>query len=236
MKILATICARGGSKGIPDKNLLKLDDKPLIAHTIECLKNWGRADRIICSTDSKKISKIAKQYGAETPFLRPKNISEDFSPKHEALRHALQFCEKQDKTRYDIIVDLEPTSPIRKPKHLEEAYKKFLETNSDNLYSVIEAHANPYYTLVELVDGHPVLCKKPDASLFYRQQAPEVYRLNGSIYFYKRDFLLNNTNLHTKNTAIYLMPNYCIDIDTMIDYIFVKILIELGGYFKNDNL
>ena len=117
MKILGTICARGGSKGVKNKNIRKLLDKPLIAHTIEYLNSWGKADRIVCSTDSEKIAEIAKEYGADIPYMRPSNLATDEAPKLAVLQHLLRYCEKQDNTTYNVIVDLDPTSPLRMKKH-----------------------------------------------------------------------------------------------------------------------
>src|SRR4030042_6904536 len=114
MKILGTICARGGSKGVKDKNIRTLAGKPLIAHTIEYLKKWKKADRIVCSTDSEKIANITRHFGAEIPCMRPKELATDNASKLHVIQHIVKFCEEQDGTKYDIIVDLDPTEPLRK--------------------------------------------------------------------------------------------------------------------------
>ena len=226
MKILGTICARGGSKGVKNKNIKELHGKPLIAYTIEYLKKWGKADRIICSTDSKEIAYIAIEYGAEVPFMRPEGLATDVASKLSVLKHVVDFCEKQENTRYDIIVDLDPTSPIRKQKFIGEAFREFLEKDADNLYSATRAHKNPYFNMVELDEsGYAKLCKK--SNIVRRQDAPVVYSINASIYIYKRDFLMKTNTLHSNKTIIYEMPDIAsTDIDREIDFKFVEFLLE----------
>lgn len=233
MKILGTICARGGSKGVKNKNIRELAGKPLIAYTVEYFKKWGKADRIICSTDSEKIADIAQKYGAEIPFIRPKKLASDTASKIHVLQHIVKFCEKQDKTKYDIIVDLDPTAPLRKQKFLKEAYKKFTNSDADNLYSVCKARKNPYFNMIELDEkGYAHLCK--DSTVFRRQDAKPVYELNASIYIYERDFLLNTNKLHSDKTIIYEMPDIAsTDIDSEIDFLFVAYLLK-KGVFKFD--
>jgi N-acylneuraminate cytidylyltransferase/CMP-N,N'-diacetyllegionaminic acid synthase len=232
MKILGTICARGGSKGVKDKNIRELAGKPLIAHTIEYFKKWGKANRIVCSTDSEKIANIARQFGAEIPCMRPKELATDNAFKLHVIQHIVKFCEEQD-GKYDIIVDLDPTAPLRKQKFLDEALKKFLESNANNLYSVCKARKNPYFNMVELDEnGYAHLCKK--SNVVRRQDAATVYELNASIYIYNRDFLLHTNTLHSDKTIIYEMPDITsIDIDSELDFLFVEFLLK-NGVFKLD--
>lgn len=233
MKILGTICARGGSKGVKNKNIRELAGKPLIGYTLEYFKQWGKADKIVCSTDSEKIAEIAKKYGAEIPCLRPKELATDNASKLEALQHIVKVCEQQEKTKYDIIVDLDPTAPLRKKKFLDEAFNKFIKSNANNLYSVNKARKNPYFNMVELdKNGYSILCKKSD--VVRRQDARTVYEMNASIYIYNRDFLLKTNTLHSDKTIIYEMPEVSsFDIDTEIDFQFVEYLIK-SEVFKFD--
>lgn len=233
MKILGTVCARGGSKGVKNKNIRNLNGKPLIVHTIEYFKKWGKTDRIVCSTDSEKIAEIARGYGAETPFIRPSELAADDTPKLKVIQHIVKFCEQQEKTRYDIIVDLDPTAPLRKTKYLYEAFKKFSESNANNLYSVCKARKNPYFNMVEVDEkGYAHLCKQSTA--IRRQDARTVYEMNASIYIYKRDFLLNTNTIHSDKTIIYEMPELTsIDIDSELDFMFVEFLLK-KGVFKFD--
>jgi len=233
MKILGTICARGGSKGVKNKNIRELNGKPLIAHTIEYFKKWGKADRIICSTDSKELAEIAEKYGAEIPFMRPANLASDTAFKINVIQHIVKFVEENSKTNYDIIVDLDPTAPLRKKRFLNEALTKFLESDANNLYSVCSARKNPYFNIVELdKNGYAHLCKQ--SNVVRRQDAKPVYELNASIYIYKKDFLLKTNSLHSNKTIIYEMPDIAsIDIDSELDFKFVEFLLK-NEVFKFD--
>lgn len=233
MNILGTICARGGSKGVKNKNIRDLAGKPLIAHTVEYFKQWGKADKIVCSTDSEKIAEIAKKYGAEIPCMRPKELAADDTFKLDVLKHIVKFCEDEDGFEYDIIVDLDPTAPLRKKKYLDEAFKKFVENNVNNLYSVTRARKNPYFNMVELDEkGYAHLCKK--SNVVRRQDAQAVYEMNASIYIYKRDFLMKTNTLHSNKTIIYEMPDVAsTDIDSEIDFQYVEFLLK-NEVFKFD--
>ena len=233
MKILGTICARGGSKGIKNKNIRKLAGKPLIAYTIEYFKKWGKTDRIVCSTDSKKIAEVAKKYGAEIPYMRPAELASDNASKLHVLQHLIDYYEKQDNIKYDIIVDLDPTAPLRKKKFLKEAFKKFIDSDAYNLYSVCRARKNPYFNMVEVDEkGYAHLCKQ--SNVVCRQDATAVFEMNASIYIYKHDFLLQTNTIHSNKTIIYEMPEITsIDINTELDFLIVEFLIK-NEVFKFD--
>ena len=233
MRILATVCARKGSKGVRNKNIKTVCGKPLIFYTIDLLKRWGKADRIVCSTDSEDIAKIAKESGAEVPFLRPKELATDEMGKIPVIKHAVTFCEKEYGTKFDAIVDLDPTAPLRKMEDLDKALEIFMKKKADLVYSVAEAKKNPYFNMVELDEkGAPHLVKTPKVRLARRQDAPKVYEMNASIYIYDRDHLLATDDLHSGKVAIYVMdaPS-AIDIDREIDLQFVEFLME-RGFFK----
>lgn len=227
MRILAIICARGGSKGVPNKNIRLLNGKPLIAYTIECAKKYTKFDRIIVSTDSPKIAEVAKQYGADVPFLRPKELATDTSPKIPVLQHAVRYLEQEENDRYDLIVDLDPTSPLRTVEDIENCVNKMIEKNPNVVFSVTPAHKNPYFNMVEEKDGKVFLCKKLDRPITRRQDAPTVYAMNASIYVYKKDFLLNTDSVFSNNTMAVVMPEErSIDIDRPIDFEFVEFLMK----------
>jgi CMP-N-acetylneuraminic acid synthetase len=231
MRILGTICARGGSKGIKNKNIRLLQGKPLISHSIRTLKAWGKADRIICSTDSKEIQEIAREFGAETPFLRPAELATDTAGKLDVYKHMVKYCETEEKQKYDYIVDLDPTSPLRTVKDVDLAFNMFLETKADTLLSAYLAHKNPYFNMLEIDDdGYAYLSKQLSEKFVARQQAPKVYSANASIYVYNRDFLLKTDNILSGKTKIYEMPDYVIDIDRQIDFEFIEFVIEKGRF------
>jgi len=233
MRILGTICARGGSKGVKNKNIREIDGKPLIYYTIEIMKKWGKANRIIVSTDSPEIVEIVNKYGAETPFLRPAELASDNAPKIPVIKHALKFCEEEEGNKYDLVVDLDPTSPIRTTRDIDGALQQFLDTKADVLYSVTEAKKNPYFNMVELDDnGNAHLSKALKGEFFRRQDTPKVYAMNGSIYIYNRDYLSEANSLHCDNEKVYIMDEISsIEIDREIDFKFIEYLLK-SGVFK----
>ncbi len=234
MRILGTICARGGSKGIKNKNIRLFLGKPLIYYSIQALKEWGKCDRIIFSTDSEEIKKIAVEYGAEAPFLRSNELATDDASKIDVWKHIISYCEKEEHNVYDYIVDLDPTSPIRLLKDIEESYQKIIKKDADIIFSVYPCQKNPYFNMVEIdEDGYAKLCKKPNNAVFSRQKAPEVYSLNASIYIIKRDFLKKMNTLYSGKAIVYKMSDISIDIDREIDFKFLEFLIK-NGEFKFD--
>lgn len=228
--ILVTIGARGGSKGVKNKNIRPLDGKPLICYTIKQALNWDKARRVVVSTDSAEIVHISKKCGAEVPFIRPDILAADTAAKLPAIRHALIESERIFDEKYEIIVDLDATAPVRTVKDLDNCLRIFINDRPDTLYSVINAHKNPYFNMVEKNDaGSYVLSKKLGNSITRRQDAPGVYSLNASIYFYRRDYLLNEKNKTciTDNSKIYIMDDIAgIDIDREIDFKFIEFLIK----------
>jgi len=232
--ILCTICARGGSKGIKNKNIRFLLGKPLIAHTIKQAFKWGKAKKVIVSTDSKKISEVALRYGAEVPFMRSKKLASDSAAKILSIRHALVECERVYRERYDIVVDLDVSSPVRTVKDIDGCFEVFRKKKADTAFSVVHAHRNPYFNMVEKrKDGFVKICKRPPRLILRRQRTPEVYNMNASIYFYKREFLLDRRNKtpFSNKTAVYVMDDSAgYDIDREIDFKFIELLMKEGNY------
>lgn len=228
--LLITICARGGSKGVKGKNIRPLAGKPLIYYTIKQAKEWGKGNHIIVTTDSEEIAKVAKECGAEVPFLRPAEMATDTISKLPAIRHALKFCEDLYREKYDLVVDLDPTSPLRKISDLENALNLFLEKKPKTLFSVVPAHRNPYFNMVEEdSEGKAHLSKTGD--FFNRQSAPKVYDMNASIYIYSRNFLMDESNMKpiSDNSVIYLMDEVSrTDIDSELDFKFIEFLVKEG--------
>jgi CMP-N,N'-diacetyllegionaminic acid synthase len=227
MSILCTICARGGSKGIVNKALKKINKRPLISYTIRQAVKSKIFDEIVVSTDSLKIQKIARIYGAKSWFLRPKNLSNDNTPKLPAIRHALIISEKFFKKKFDICFDLDLTSPLRAINDIKNAIRKFKRSNCNNLFSVNYAKKNPYFNMVEKKNKTFSLVKKINKNFYSRQKSPKVFEMNSSIYIYKRKFLMDRKNLFTNKTSIFLMPrNRSIDIDDALDLKLIKKIIK----------
>ena len=232
MKILAIAAARGGSKGVKNKNIRLLANEPLIAYTINQIKKWGKFEKFIVSTDSAAIADIARGLGVDVPFMRPPELATDTSGKIEALRHAFKSAEEYYNTKFDALIDLDATAPIRTLQDLDNCLDIFIKDKPDTIYSVVRAHKNPYFNMVEKnSDGHYVLSKSLGSNIKRRQDAPEVYSLNASIYLYKREFILNDKNdtCLTANSRIYIMDDIAgIDIDREVDFKFIEFLIKEG--------
>lgn len=229
--LLVTVCARAGSKGLKNKNIRSLCGKPLIAYAIEQARKWGRFTRLICSTDSKKIAGIARKHGAETPFLRPKKLAGDTAGKMDVLRHALIEAEKFYGIKFDALLDLDVTSPIRQAGDIESIVNLFKARKPDCVFSVVEAHRNPYFNMVEQHNGTVRVCKRLPHTVLRRQDAPRVYDMNASMYVYKRAFLLDRKNRmpYSGRSLIYKMPDESrIDIDSELDFKLMEFLVKKG--------
>jgi len=231
VKILACVCARGGSKGIPGKNLKVLAGKPLIAHSLLTLSTWGKADRTIVSTDSQQIIDTAVAYGAEVPFTRPAELAGDSVAKLTVFQHLVEFCERQEQTRYDYLLDLDATSPLRSLNDIDSVMELMLASDADLVTTGFAARANPYFSMVEIgEDGYASLSKSTGCPPVARQEAPRVLALNGSIWCFRREFLSNAKYHLSGKTLIHEMPDYAIDIDRPVDLEFVNLMIETGRF------
>lgn len=231
MKILITICARGGSKGIPGKNIKLLAGKPLISYSIETAKVFASIfnSKIALSTDDENIRLVASQYGINTDYRRPSELASDTAGKIITLLDLLSYEEELANQKYDYILDLDVTSPLRTILDLKLAFSMI---NNDNdalsLFSVNQASRNPYFNMVEKKEnGYYDLIKKlPNGLVMSRQKAPPVYDLNASFYFYKRVFFDKNLKSPiTYKSLIYEMKHICFDLDNIIDFEFLEYLI-----------
>lgn len=231
-KILLTIAARGGSKGVKNKNIRELCGVPLIAHSVLQAKKWGKADKIVCSTDSQEIADIAKEYGAEIPFIRPKELATDTAGKIDVMRHALRTVEEQTGEKFSILMDLDATAPIRKMADMDRAIELFREKRPKSLFSVTPCRKNPYFNMVEMNnEGYAVLAKKPASPIKSRQTAPIVYDMNSSIWVYDRDYILDEKTqiAISDRSAVLVMDEFsAFDIDNETDYRFVEFLVSKG--------
>ena len=226
--ILCTICARGGSKGVKNKNIKELNGKPLIAYTIEQAKASGLFEHIVISTDSDDIANIAKQYGAEVFFKRSDEMASDTAGKLEVIKDAFKRSEEYYNKTFDYLVDLDATAPLRDVEDIINSFKQFKENNNDNLITAMPSRRSPYFNLVEQdKDGKVYLSKKLDSAVVRRQDAPKSYDMNASIYIWKRDIILNENSIFLEKTGLYVMPEErSIDIDTELDYKFVEFLMK----------
>jgi CMP-N,N'-diacetyllegionaminic acid synthase len=224
VRILAVIPARGGSKGIPKKNIKKLAGKPLICWTIESALKSKMIDKLIVSTDDKNIARISKKACAEIPFMRPDELSGDKTPTLPVLIHAYKHFKEELKDHYDYIILLEPTSPGRQTFHIDEALKKLINSKADSLVSVSEVpgHYNFHWQynvskndFLSLIDG-----SKLKDVIKRRQDLPKTYYRNGAIYAFKTKLLLeSNPNFYGEKSLAYIMDKkYSVDIDSPEDW------------------
>jgi CMP-N,N'-diacetyllegionaminic acid synthase len=217
MRCLFLITARGGSKGIPGKNIKLLGGKPLISYTIAAAQAVGKPEDICISTDSQEIMKVAESLGLKPHFQRPQELATDTASSESVILHALDFFSSRG-TEYDVVVLLQPTSPFRTSKHIREAIALFRD-DLDMVVSVKETKANPYYLLTEEnADGF--LVKSKEGNFTRRQDCPIVYEYNGAVYVINvRELRLKGFAGFTKRVK-YLMDEYdSIDIDNELDWI-----------------
>lgn len=226
--ILCTICARGGSKGVKEKNIRLLAGKPLIAHTIEQALATKIFDNVVVSTDSDDIAQVAVDSGAEVFFKRSSELSSDTSGKLEVIRDAFIRSEKYFQKDFDVLVDLDATSPLRDVSDIINAYEHFQTGGYDNLITGMPSRRSPYFNLVEVdSNGGVSLSKSLDKAVVRRQDAPKTYDMNASIYIWRREAILNEDSLFLKKTGLYIMPEErSIDIDSPLDFKYVEFLIR----------
>jgi CMP-N,N'-diacetyllegionaminic acid synthase len=232
MNIIITICARGGSKGIPGKNIKLLDGMPLIVYSIKVAKKFQQLHKnvnIVLSTDSSEIKQVAEQYGLKSEYNRPDSLAGDSIGKIDAITDVLNFYENKNRVRYDFLLDLDVTSPLRTVEDLNSAFE-ILKANKSayNIFSVSPANRSPYFNMVEKKEnGFYAQVIKPDSSVFSRQAAPKVYDMNASFYFYKRSFFdLGFKGAITDKSLIYVVPHLCFDLDHPIDFEFMSFVLE----------
>ncbi|UCC69879.1 MAG: acylneuraminate cytidylyltransferase family protein [Armatimonadota bacterium] len=218
MKQICTICARGGSKGIPGKNLQPFAGRPLLVHTIECAQAYAGFDTIVVSTDDEEVAQIARKAGASVPFLRPPELATDEAPKLPAIQHAVVAVEEHQQTCVDLVVDLQPTSPLRLAEDVAGAVATLLASDAENLVSVCRARRSPYYDMIVLDGGRARFVLDPERPFARRQDVPPIYDLNGAIYVWRREALRTARSVIGEATIIYEMPpERSIDIDTPLD-------------------
>lgn len=231
MDILLTICARGGSKGIPGKNIKMMNGKPLIWYTIQTARMFQKRVPnvdIVLSTDSDEIRRVAKECGLDSDYKRPDYLANDTCGKIDAIKDVLLHYEQQYGKRYDYLLDMDVTSPLRTVDDLLAAFKIIEEEKAAiNLYSVSPAGRNPYFNMVEKKANGFYNLVKDDVLYLSRQVAPVVYEQNGSFYYYRREFFdLGYKGCDTDRSTIYLVPHTCFDLDNPFDFEFMSFLME----------
>lgn len=221
-KVLAIIPARGGSKGVPRKNVRNLAGKPLIAWTIEEAKKSKYITRLILSSEDEEIIEVAKKYGCEVPFKRPAELAYDDTSSIEVVLHAIEQC-----PGYDYVVLLQPTSPLRTVEDIDGCIEMLFTQNIDFGVSVSEPNNSPYWMYMVDMDGSMEPIIKQEEIISRRQDLPKIYTLNGAVYVAKVERLLKEKNFLNSNTKAYIMNNEnSLDIDSELDFLVCEHLIN----------
>lgn len=230
MNMLITICARGGSKGIPGKNTKPLDGVPLIHYTLRIAQKFAElynAD-IQISTDSTEILQTAKELGYETDYKRPTELASDTAGKIDAIKDALSFSEKVNNKEYDYVLDLDVTSPLRTLDDLTNAFAQ-LESNKRalNIFSVNHSARNPYFNMVEESYDGFVKVVKESGGFKSRQEVRLVYDMNASFYFFRRRFFEEGYEISTTPYSMaYVMNHICFDLDHSHDFVMMELMLQ----------
>lgn len=229
MNAVAFIFARGGSKGLPGKNIRHLGGKPLIAWSIEHAQAVNRIQRVIVSTDSEEIAAVARQYGAEVPFIRPAELARDDSPEWLAWRHALNYLLETDGVLPQAMVSVPTTAPLRLPLDIENCLDKYEQTDSDIIITVTDANRSPYFNMVKFnADDTVGLVIPPQSAITRRQDAPAVYDMATVAYVVRPDFVMKqNSVFEGRVSAVHVPVERAIDIDTLLDFQIAECLLNL---------
>ena len=227
--LLAVVPARGGSKGVKLKNVHPLRGIPLLAHVGALVRELGYLDKPIVSTDHPAIAEVARASGLEVPFFRPAELSGDFISDHQVLSHALTEMERLDGVRYDVVVMLQPTSPLRRPAHVTVAVTKLIDEGWDAVWSVspTDPKYHPLKQLKVLGDGSMDYYSPEGEAVIARQQLGQVYHRNGAVYAFTRECLLEQRTIKGKRTAAIVIDEPMVSIDTLVDFERVERLLDL---------
>jgi N-acylneuraminate cytidylyltransferase len=230
--ILAVIPARGGSKGLPGKNIRPFCGLPLIAHSILLAKSCHEIVKVVVSTDSPEIAEVAKKYGASVPFLRPAELAKDDTPTWPVLQHALNTVEKQDGENYRWLLLLEPTTPCRHPQYVMECFQRMMiNGDADGIVGVSKQAPNPIWNSVVDSNGYLKNLIPESAALTRRQDAPPIFRINGSIYMWRAEFVKEHGPNWRENSHLmmYETPDFSsISIDTQEEFDRAESLVKNG--------
>lgn len=226
-KIIGLITARGGSKSIPRKNVKLLAGKPLIAWTIETALKSRQLSRLIVSTDDEEIAQIAREWGAETPFMRPLELAQDDSSHISVIVHAIQWLEKSGGVQPDYIMLLQPTSPLRVVKDIDAAIELAETHSATAVVSVCEIDRHPYLSKRIFQDGTLGEFVSSDIDYLRRQALPQAYALNGAIYLNRRESLVRDRTVLPQGTYAYIMPpERSLDIDSSWDFYLADLILR----------
>jgi CMP-N-acetylneuraminic acid synthetase len=232
-EILGIVPARGGSRGIPRKNLYPLCGRALIEYTFDAAKRSRCLSRLILTTDDQETAEVGKRNGIQVPFLRPDHLSQDDTPVVLVIQHLLEYLRENERYVPDIIVLLQPTSPLRKSRHIDEAVELLLETGADSVVSVVEVpHQYNPVSVMEIKDGRLVpFIKGEGTRILRRQDKPKVYGRNGAaVYVVTLEAFIKHGSLFGRDCRPYVMSlEESVDIDSTFDLKIAEMLIACEG-------
>jgi CMP-N,N'-diacetyllegionaminic acid synthase len=227
MEVLALITARGGSAGLPKKNVLSLAGKPVIAWTISAALQSPSISQVVVSTDDDQIAQVSREWGAEVPFIRPTELAQDDSPHMSVVDHAIRWLEVNQNVKPEYVMLLQPTSPLRTIEDIEAATQLAQEKEADSVVSVSLTHHHPYLIKQISEDGTMSNFMSATQSDLRRQVLPPAYFLNGAIYLARREVLLNEQTFHPVGTFPYVMPpERSLQIDDPWDFHLIDLILE----------
>jgi CMP-N-acetylneuraminic acid synthetase len=229
LKAVAFIFARGGSKGLPGKNIRPLGGKPLIAWAIEHALAVRRISRVIVSTDAVEIAEVARAHGAEVPFIRPPELAGDDSPEWLAWRHALNYLLESDGVLPDAMVSVPTTAPLRLPEDIENCLDEYEKGESDMVITVTDAHRSPYFNMVKIhADGTVGLVIPPESAVARRQDAPQVFDMTTVAYVARPEFVIaRSAAFEGRVRHVHVPVERALDIDTLLDFRIAECLLAL---------
>jgi N-acylneuraminate cytidylyltransferase len=228
MNITAFIFARGGSKGLPNKNIKILNGKPLIAWSIEHAKAVKRVGRVIVSTDSEEIARIARKYGAEVPFMRPLELATDESPEWLSWQHGLKYLESTDGCLPDLMVSIPATAPLRDVEDINNVIDEYQRNDTDMVITVTESYRSPFFNIVkEGLNGYVDLFMSSEKVVSRRQDCPKTFDITTVAYAARPSFVLNKKNMFEGRVRQVIVPKETsLDIDTLFDFEFAEYMFK----------
>ncbi|PIW70465.1 MAG: flagellar modification protein B [Ignavibacteriales bacterium CG12_big_fil_rev_8_21_14_0_65_30_8] len=228
-KILATICARGGSKGVKNKNIRLLNGIPLIAYSLNVAKSSSLVDNYVVSTDSDEIISVVRNLGYKVGFKRPDELAGDNVSRIDAIQHAVRWMEKNNETKYDIIADLGVATPLKSVEDLDNSIRLCIDNDFENVFSVCPCIKNPYFNMVEVINDRVKLVKEY-YEIKTRQKAPKVYEMNDGFNVWIPKALFSSNPQFNKTTSIYVMPRErSVDIDEEQDFSIAEAILKESG-------
>lgn len=233
--VVGLITARGGSKSIPRKNIKLLAGKPLIAWTIEAALQSHRLSRVIVSTDDEEIAQVAREWGAEVPFMRPAELAQDKTPSIFAILHAINWLDQFESYQPDFVMCLQPTSPLRTAQDIDTVIERTSQKKVDSVVSVTPVNHHPYWLKKVDDNGRMQDFVTLNQPISRRQDLPAVYALNGAIYLAHCETLLERKSWYTEQTLAYIMPSErSLDIDMPWDFYLVDLILKDRAKREND--